>query len=861
MNGNGSSPAGSNALQTIFLKDSFNSKQWINDVLRVNNNKDKDSSTPQPTSMQLENDLENIASSLLSKLQIYSLELNMSLENRSSESLLYVPKAVREIDKVRKESLQLKTRIKSITQSIDSMYSNSLHTAVDTIASLDTVRTRIDSCIRSLNEAEKLLHFSAQLDQLFAAAEYLAIAQRLDEIKTSLQLLSDIPEFREQSKQFAIYTDRLETSIKPLLVQSLNARDVDGCNKYHTVFSIIKRQSTFHQVYNSSRIEPLKTTWLQYKGGAIPNTNTTVGGLSPNPSSSSTSLSSSPKPVSPLLSSASSSSSSSSLSSFNQFLGSFYDQIKAMVESELNWLSKLGGTSGSAIQPKEMIEHLLGHLFQSINAQLQSRIESASTSTTSSNKNQDLIQLYKTSISFIQSLPSILDKTHLIKTILLDPFRHFHNKFSDNEMKYLKSQLSLFQLIKKNDFNSSINNIETSMNKIFPLLEQSIDRFYQFTHLSEIESFIHTLNNIITEYIGLLKDSLVELKVMANIVSPTNVVLIDRQSQPQLLQQQQQQQILNPQQHNWEHFQGAMKLLQLVNGLMSKLNNFEHSFNVNIIDYLAKYDDSSIESTIRTIMLSQENDKSTRFNNVIQMIIDPQYLMNNGSNNKKHLLQDAKDQVSSFCSQSQHFIYETMITFIKLKFKEVPKMNEWKQNLNIVDSYQSNQSAYSTQIADHLLTIPQQLDPYSEEISLRFSYQIAISYPTNDEMYQNIIKQLHQTMLNETKDISDTSDIEDDMVGIAHQWIHIVACATEKLYLQSIVEITSLTDYGCHHLANDITYLFNVLSALGVAPDPLLSKTQLLVQIPKEAYLESIQSLEGGEKNIAILISKMRSIK
>eukprot|EP01133_Synstelium_polycarpum_P014270 gene14270-16844_t len=720
---------------------------------------------------------------MLSRLQIYSLELNISLETRSSDSLLYVPKAVREIDRVRKEALQLKARVKSINSAIEQMHAKT-STTVATIAKLDTVRTRIDQCTRSLAEAEKLLSFSAQADALFASPDLGKIADTLDGVKQSLSVLSDIPEFREQSRLFPAHQDRLEQLVRPQLAAALAARDVAACTSLLRVFASMKRETSFFSHYYASRLEPLKASWATYKAS------------------------------SPLAS----------------YLQAFFSEVSALVRHEGEFVAALDQNRHSHV-----LQQLVIHLFTAINPQMQSRVEQA----IANKPCTELISLYKTTTNFLSTLALPGDNDLLVKSVL-EPFNHLQPRYPDYESRMLKSQISSLVVTKKGDFIGTIKNVEAAINKLFPMLDGAIERYYEFTHVTEIDPFVHSLSTVIKEFTGMLKDGLSEMKVVSNISAPaTEFVPLDQQRQRMLLQQQQQakQSAQQQQQLNWEYFQGAMKLLQHANTLASRMKALEQKMTVNIVQYLSAPKDP-LETSIRKILLGDHLKQHRLQTTISQIAGSPQLTGGNNTTNRKSLFHEAHDCISSFYGLCQHYIFETMVTFIRNKLKEVPKMPEWKQQISSND-YQSTPSpiSYSTQIADHLLTIPQQLDPYSEEESLRFSYQIALAFPTSDHFYQNLVKELHKpTTLATVDSSSNQEEDEDDEAadGMAHQWITLVSSATERLYLDSIVEITTLTEYGCQQLAVDIGYLFNVLRALGVSPNVLLSKIQDFVSLPKD---------------------------
>jgi len=203
----------------------------------------------------------------------------MSLENTTSESLLIVPKAIREIDRIRNESLNLKNKIKIINQKLEAInilqqqqqkeqqqkeqqqqqqINLNNNNTIKLISKMDLVKNRMEQSIRSLQEAEKLLNFSQQVDTLFQSNDFLKISEKLEEVKQSLSVLSDVPEFRQQSAKFTVYQDRLEKMLKPQLVNALTSKNLDVCSQYLKIFQNIQKEDKFYEYYYISKSEPLK---------------------------------------------------------------------------------------------------------------------------------------------------------------------------------------------------------------------------------------------------------------------------------------------------------------------------------------------------------------------------------------------------------------------------------------------------------------------------------------------------------------------------------------------------------------------------------------------------------------------------
>jgi len=201
---------------------------------------------------------------------------------------------------------------------------------------------------------------------------------------------------------------------------------------------------------------------------------------------------------------------------------------------------------------------------------------------------------------------------------------------------------------------------------------------------------------------------------------------------------------------------------------------------------------------------------------------------------------------------------------------------------------------YITQIGEHLLTLPQQLEPFANKdfalsletpissVGLRVSEDAVIvdgeanavltrnnnSFDSVEEDSTSISRNFSSFQLSsensnkeENQRTSEPLEEMEETNGFVFQWINSITRGTMGLYMQKIIEIPHLSETGAKQLAADIGYLMNVASALGVSVDPSLELAFKYISVPSDRS-EALGKPEGSsEQKIATIITQMRTLQ
>lgn len=142
---------------TAFQHPTFDAKEWVNSILAENR------SNEEPLEAHLQG--------VIMKLQMHALEVGNQLEDTSNQALAAIPRVLREVERLRKEMLVLKEKLNSFNERL---YRIESHTdrSVRVLADIDRAKTRMEDCLKALEQVDKLSKLTADIEAVFATNDY-----------------------------------------------------------------------------------------------------------------------------------------------------------------------------------------------------------------------------------------------------------------------------------------------------------------------------------------------------------------------------------------------------------------------------------------------------------------------------------------------------------------------------------------------------------------------------------------------------------------------------------------------------------------------------------------------------------------
>jgi len=192
--------------------------------------------------------LENHLSGILIRLQQESQTLNSKLEDQMAQLLGSIPRALREVDRIGRDSTallrgvsKLDTQVTSleraatpsatngdstvhlngvVSSSVDSSTSFDAST-IETLEHLHTIKTNLDQTIGVLEQSANWSRLAREVEEGFESQNLVGVAQRLSSLRASLSLLAGMPGSEQREHTLASMEERLETLIGPGLQDAI----------------------------------------------------------------------------------------------------------------------------------------------------------------------------------------------------------------------------------------------------------------------------------------------------------------------------------------------------------------------------------------------------------------------------------------------------------------------------------------------------------------------------------------------------------------------------------------------------------------------------------------------------------------
>lgn len=197
-----------------------------------------------------------------------------------------------------------------------------------------------------------------------------------------------------------------------------------------------------------------------------------------------------------------------------------------------------------------------------------------------------------------------------------------------------------------------------------------------------------------------------------------------------------------------------------------------------------------------------------------------------------------------------------MFSYVRDKLAYVPSFEEWAKQThgNIVLSFSISPQMYIKLIVEHLLVLPQVLEPYDQNTALEKIAVDVLRRDTNQVQHD-------EDESGSASGANHNHNNDQQHRGYASQWIAEVCRATQHLYLQKIFEIPRLSPAGSAQLAADLGHLFNVLSVLGISPIRPLEVVQRCLKTPDSQYQTVLEHFsKENEQALANRVKQLRKL-
>ncbi|KAF3535017.1 hypothetical protein F2Q69_00019873 [Brassica cretica] len=228
-----------------FSEEKFDAKRWVNSSCQARHPQDS---------------LERQLVDLEMKLQIASEEIGASLEEQSGGALLRVPRATRDVLRLRDDAVSLRSSVAGILQKLKKAEGSSAD-CIATLARVDCVKQRMEAAFKTLQDASGLTQLSSTVEDVFASGDLPRAAETLASMRNCLSAVGEVAEFANVRKQLEVLEDRLEAMVQPRLTDALTYHKVDVAQDLRGILIRIGRFKSLELQYSKVRLKPIKQLW------------------------------------------------------------------------------------------------------------------------------------------------------------------------------------------------------------------------------------------------------------------------------------------------------------------------------------------------------------------------------------------------------------------------------------------------------------------------------------------------------------------------------------------------------------------------------------------------------------------------
>ncbi|KAL6007844.1 Golgi transport complex subunit 7 [Asimina triloba] len=860
-----------------FSDEKFDPKKWINGACK--------SRHPQE-----DEPIDKHLADLEMKLQLLSEEISSSLDEQSSAALLRVPRASRDVIRLRDDAVSLRSAVSGILLKLKKAEGSSAE-SIAALAKVDTVKQRMEAAYKTLQDAAGLTQLSASVEDVFASGDLPHAADTLANMRHCLSAVGEVAEFANIRKQLEVLEDRLEEMVHPRLSDALTNRKVDAVQDLRKILIRIGRFKSVEAQYTKIHLKPILQLWdeFDFRQQAI--------------------KLASEKHDGERLSTTTDTASNLHSLSFSSWLPHFYDEVLLYLEQEWKWCMVAFPDDYTILVPKLLIE-VMSALIPSFISRINLATGDVVPETKALTKGipdvlsgdipkgtkiqtkhlEALIELHNMTVAFARNIQHLFSESDLqisLNTLkaVYSPYESFKQRYGHMECAILSSEISGIDLrgavarglgAQGIELSETVRRMEESIPLVIVLLEAAVERCISFTGGSEADELITSLDEIMLQYISILQET---LKSLRSVCGVDNVGLGDGIGSKRETGLDKKEGIHNTRmmdmvsdEEEWSIVQGALQILTVADCLTSRSSVFEASLRATLarlstslsLSTVGSNPDQSTVTTddpngefsmagrgtldIATMRLADAPEKARKLFNLLEQSKDPRF----------HALPLASQRVSTFADMVNELVYDVLISKVRQRLSDVSRLPVWSSveepTAFPLPSFSAYPQAYVTSVGEYLLTLPQQLEPLAEGISS--------SDPNTDEA------QFFATewMFKNCKDNSYMNNpVALNIWGI-HQGWHIqeerVAEGATALYMEQLRGIQYITDRGAQQLSADIEYLSNVLTALSMPIPLILATFHTCLSTRRDQLRELVKSDSGNQLDIATahLVCKMRRV-
>eukprot|EP00741_Cyanophora_paradoxa_P025709 tig00000388_g24810.t1 len=842
-----------------FSDASFDVLRWVNDAL-------KRGRAP-------EENLDTHVATLVQKLQFLSGDLNRSLEEIGTKSMHSLTRTMRELERLRNEAMGLKSTTLNISANLTQIEQETSG-CVAAIASVDTIKHKMDNCLSVLGDADNVAKLAKEMDRVFATGDLSSIAETLGAMQRSVKALQGVPEFEQYQRRAGEMQEKLEALVSQKLVDALESRNQDGARMYKEVLEKVGRGALIGDLYVAARQKAIAASWGAWSGVQA---------------------------------------GERAHQQLARWLASFYDQTLAFVNGEAAWCASVFPES------RHFLPQLLVHALQAIARSTPSastrpapapapprpaepaqalRAMAGAGAADAPSALEALIDLHGLAAGFAGSCREILvgagaeaGQANGAVAAAMRPFASYQRDYRSLEAEHLSRALA--DLAQEGDTVAEcVRSFEESVGRLLNHLQHAPERCVELTGGAEAEQMIEGINDVLASYAQRLTGIVRAVRRICRLGGPDKAPEEKKAGgQPGALRPGGGPQAPGSQkgpaapasavapasargappasaalfQHDWSDFQGALQLQAAGRSLIVRLLALDAPFRAAIAAQARPRPRPAPPGAARRGLRGGAGAAGgaggaggagvhgLRVRGDKERLARVKALFRRLDEGRLHVVGAAQGHLQALYTALRSLVYDAATHAVRLKLAPIPSLPVWASEPAPAPSglmlpvFSLSPLEYVTQVGEHLLTLPQQLEPFAAAAAAGGAGHASLP------LFEDFPSPAAPAPEGEEED-------EEAAGAFAAGWIAAVAKGTAQMYVEQILQIPNLGATGSRQLATDIGYLSNVMSALGVAVEAPLRAAQRLLGASRDEFLDAVEDDPSIDRKLARTLAAIRSI-
>ncbi len=813
---------------------------------------------------------------------------HLALHRALAQALNAVPWAVRETEKVRIRANTLRANVDGVGERVAGVEAG-VASSVDTIARADDVVRRVQAVSSLLSQASRAERLQSQLEGLLASSgadgsDLVTAADVLARLRAELQPLAEIPECRERFQALDIADAKLEAMAAPQLKTALENRNGAAAANARVVFDRAGRENAFVAQYVTIRAAQVSklwsTAWDSWAHAAPPPL------LEMETGEDSVEV----KGVSAAAGKSKRRAMRGDISAVgaDSVLSGFYANLQDLLQAEAAWLDM----AFPDLRVRLLPSLLVAALAEVSNPPLKRPQRPDFTTVSSNSKNSDRervaklarevpVRMHAAALLSVSAagricstiLPSWKDELYqddgfnaLVMeavTAALAPHRLFLKSMPEAHVHAARAAAAAISLPSDAFFlykplprkaPRSSNSTPSKTAQSPPKLEEPSPPPPPQPSLNDVA---RDIENCATYTVTILDDCFSAITEQTAGVGMAAMTLTTRAIASELSSR-----LVRILKHKhivsdgggasdeWARVSGSLRLLRAISAFNRTWNDKKEVGFATAIGtatpaleaagLLTELPDSNVQARLQRFVEYVRKEDLDSAAIVWELVSDRSMAQRAiATFESAEMASDLREVLES----AHQVVYENLIAGVRSRLEQISGAKIWNaaEGDEISSTLGASPMAYATEIADYLMTVPQQLEPFVPD-------EEDAEYATPSSVFAF------------SKGRTGREKLEEVNSSFAGMWIHVLAVGTMELYVERICGISKMSEMGARQMSVDIEYLCNVMSALGVAPTAEMALARKCVECDADAVIfqeiaadVTINQLRKVVRNVAIL--------